>query len=175
MKKVLLDYEVNERTLALIPAAAMDYGTIVLEKGCKLYVRTRPYEIINKCTLIGGSDCHGRRSFILYRTGLKNKLPMPVNPARDIYAFPTQSPKKFHCYWIFYHHVDRIKLQRKPSTYKSIIIFKNGERLSLSESCFVLEKQMYRTWMIKRAMEDRKIEKNLFVSDEKPDNDNLIH
>ncbi|WP_420818828.1 competence protein ComK [Paraliobacillus sediminis] len=81
----------------------------------------------------------------MYQTGVKRKVPIPINLMKNIHAFPTQSPSQFECKWIFYNHVLLIKPNHSNSTYKSIITFKNLQELPMYETYYVLEKQMHRT------------------------------
>ncbi|MRG87643.1 competence protein ComK [Salinibacillus xinjiangensis] len=147
MKKILNDYFINESTLALLPATHHEYDTIVLVQDQKLYVRKTPLQLIKKACLEAGSSFNGRREAVIYQTSFFNKVPIPILPSRDIYAFPTHSPSDFQCQWIFYNHVQSIKTNRSPSkpSVKSIIIFKNEHQLSMRESYYLLEKQMQRT------------------------------
>lgn len=97
MKKILDDYEVNRSTVALLSVAHIDYCTIVLEENRQLYVRKTPTQIVKASCLEGGSTYDGRRTAIRYRTGSKQKVPIPINPRENIFAFPTHSPKAFEC------------------------------------------------------------------------------
>ncbi|WP_138419866.1 competence protein ComK [Aquibacillus sediminis] len=147
MTNVLIDYHVNEQTIALLPATHIDYDTIVLEVGRKLYVKKTPLQLIKQACLAGGASYDGRRKAVIYQMGVKRKVPIPICPQRKLFAYPTQSPSEFNCHWIFYHHVQSIRpnLSIKNPDIKTIITFKNGEQIFMNESYYVFEKQMQRT------------------------------
>jgi competence protein ComK len=144
LEMILEHYDINRSTL---PAAHMDYSTIVLEGNRQLFVKKTPLQLIKAACLDGWSTYEGRRKAVMYLTGSKQKVPIPVNPRDNIYAFPTQSPKEFNCSWIFYHHVKFIHPThvKTEDPIQSIITFKNHQELPMNESCYVLEKQMQRT------------------------------
>ncbi|WP_077623203.1 competence protein ComK [Sediminibacillus massiliensis] len=145
MNEVLNHYEINEKTLALLPAAHIDYATIVLEGDKTFHISQTPLQLIKTACLEAGASYDGRRKAVMYQTGSKRKTPIPINPGKHIYAFPTQSPSLFSCAWIFYHHILSIKPLANKPTEKSMIIFDNGIKLPLQESHFVLENQRQRT------------------------------
>lgn len=147
MKNIIDFYEINGSTMALLAVAHIDYSTLVLEEGRQFFVRQTPSQIIKAGCLEGGSTFDGRRKAVSYQTGAKQKVPIPINPKDNIFAFPTHSPKSFECSWIFYHHVKYITIFTSPSkqTFQSKLTFKNGKTITLSESLYILEKQMQRT------------------------------
>lgn len=152
MKEILTTYKVNEETNALKPAFQLDYQTIVLEGQRELYVKQTPLELIKLAAKEGGAEYNGRRISMTYLTGIHKKIPIPINPLKNIYAFPTSSPNQPHCCWIFFHHVEEIKPTK--GTYRSIIQFKNGIEIKMYESLHILEKQMYRTWLCQKALNE---------------------
>jgi competence protein ComK len=141
---ILEDYDVHQGTMAILPAKAIDYDSIVLETNQTLYIRKTPLQIIKDACLEGGSTYEGRREAVIHLTGAQNKVPIPVNPREHIYAFPTHSPQLFECQWLFYHHIRFI--QPKPNTPReSIITFKNNPNpLQIEVSYNTLYKQMQR-------------------------------
>ncbi|WP_227938687.1 competence protein ComK [Alkalihalobacillus deserti] len=143
-KHVLNDYEISKDTLALIPAKHVDYYTIVIEKDQQLYVKKTTRQLIEPACLEGGASYEGRRDAVSHQIGVRNKVPIPINPREDIYAFPTHSPKQFECSWIFFHHIKSIKPHQKASN-QSIVTFKNDQHLSINVSFSTLERQMHRT------------------------------
>ncbi|MCL7748760.1 competence protein ComK [Halalkalibacter alkaliphilus] len=143
-KQVIKDYEINRDTIALLPAYHSDYYTIVLERDQEYYVKQTPMQLIKEACLEGGADYAGRRKAVIHKLGVQSKVPIPVNPLDQIFAFPTHSPKLHECSWIFYHHIRSIRVNaHEPS--QTIISFKNYKELPLSISYPSLEKQMHRT------------------------------
>jgi competence protein ComK len=89
---VLTDYEINKETIAIIPANHIDYYSIVLERDQQLHVKLTPLQLIKASCLEGGSTYDGRRLAVTHQTGAQNKVPIPIHPLEQIYAFPTHSP-----------------------------------------------------------------------------------
>ncbi|UCZ52936.1 competence protein ComK [Bacillus shivajii] len=142
MAKIIQDYEINEETIALIPAKSIEYDTIVLEENAKYYVKQTPINIINKGCLEGGSDYKGRRRAVTHLTGTVNKVPIPINPHLNLYAFPTHSPKHRECSWLFYHHIRKLTPE---SPHETTVTFTNDDSIQMNVSYSILEKQIYRT------------------------------
>ncbi|MBD8069385.1 competence protein ComK [Bacillus sp. PS06] len=147
MNQILDDYEINQRTIALLPATHTDYYTIALEETRKLYVRKTPLQLIKSGCLDGGSTFCGRQKAVTHLTGAQQKVPLPINPQSQIFAFPTHSPQAFECSWIFYHHVKSIKpfTDKNHPSIQSILHFKNNQSIQMNESHYILQKQMQRT------------------------------
>lgn len=147
MKNIIDYYEINGSTMALLAVAHTDYSTLVLEEARQFFVRQTPTQIVKAACIEGGASYDGRRISVKHQIGAKQKVPIPINPKENIFAFPTHSPKTFECCWIFYHHVKYFTMFTAPSdqTTQSKLIFKNGQTITLSESHYILEKQMQRT------------------------------
>lgn len=142
------DYEINPNTMALLTVAHVDYATIVQERDQRLYVKKTPLQLIKAACLEGGATYEGRRKAVTHLTGAIQKVPIPINPRRNIFAFPTHSPTAFECNWIFYHHIKTIvPSQQTSNTTQSIIKFKNHHELPMNESYYLLQKQYTRTTM----------------------------
>ncbi|WP_099361196.1 competence protein ComK [Fredinandcohnia onubensis] len=147
MKKIQLTYEVNPQTQAILTAREIEYSAIVKEDHQTLYIRQTPLQIIKSACLEGGATYEGRRKAVTHLTGAIQKVPIPINPRRNIFAFPTHSPTAFECNWIFYHHIKSIVPSQQSNTIQSIIQFKNQQKLPMNESHYLLEKQYTRTAM----------------------------
>ncbi|MEK5444734.1 MULTISPECIES: competence protein ComK [unclassified Fredinandcohnia] len=147
MKNIQLTYEVNPHTMAIRPAKEIEYSAIVKEENQTLYIRQTPLQIIKAACLEGGSTYEGRRKAVTHLTGAIQKVPIPINPRRNMFAFPTHSPTAFECNWIFYHHIKSIVPSHQSNTIQSIIHFKNQQQLLMNESYYLLEKQYTRTTM----------------------------
>jgi len=150
MTTILSDYMIHEATMALLPAACIDYDTIAIEKNHKRYIRKTPHQLIKTACLEHCATYEGRREAVMHHTGFKRKVPIPINPSQNLFTFPTHSPTDFKCSWIFYHHVLTI-LPAPASTenvsVRTTVVFHNGQKLPLNVSHHVFEKQMERTGM----------------------------
>ncbi|WP_088032000.1 competence protein ComK [Evansella clarkii] len=143
--EVVQEYVINRKTMALIPAFHFEFCTIALESGREYFVKRPPLELIKAACLNGGSDYNGRRSAVKHKTGMKRKLPIPVDIDENIFAFPTFSPAHPDCSWIMLSHVDSIVSDRKVSSGATILTFKNGHKINLKLRSELVQKQLYRT------------------------------
>ncbi|WP_062051691.1 competence protein ComK [Bacillus sp. JCM 19034] len=141
---ILSHYDINQDTIALLPAKRIEYDTIVWERNDSLHVKQPMLSLIKEACLEGGADYEGRRVAVIHKTGIQHKIPIPIQPLQQIYAFPTHSPKLYECCWIFYHHIKSIQHHPTKAS-ESIITFHNYRKLTLPISYAALEKQMHRT------------------------------
>lgn len=88
-----------------------------------------------------GSHCAFKRQL-----SIKQKIPVLIDPFRQIYFFPTQSPTSVECYWINASQIKSIKSKGLDSE----ILFKNQGSLVLGIGRRSLKKQ----WMRCQAMEN---------------------
>ncbi|MEK4803219.1 competence protein ComK [Oceanobacillus sp. FSL K6-0118] len=146
MKDILSHYSIHSNTMALLPSNHKDYDTIVKEPDRDIYVRQKPLELIKQACLERFATYEGVREAVQHNTGLKRKVPIPINPHLNLYFFPTHATNHFDCCWISYYHVLRIEKHLTNHTF-STILFKSGDRLNLDVSPYVLKKQMERTLM----------------------------
>ncbi|WP_078429806.1 competence protein ComK [Alkalihalobacterium alkalinitrilicum] len=145
MTEIILDhYEINKATSALLPAYHNDYQTTVWEEDQRYYVKKTPLQLIKEACLEGGADYNGRRAAVTHKTGVNSKVPIPVLPHEQIYAFPTHSPKLYECHWLFYHHIKSIHRHPDAPSH-TIITFIDSKELLLHVSYYTIEKQLQRT------------------------------
>ncbi|QOY37175.1 competence protein ComK [Anaerobacillus isosaccharinicus] len=142
-KQILENYEISQKTIALIPAAHMEYATIAIEADQLYYIKKFPLQLIDRACLKGFSSYDGRRKAVGYQLGIRHKVPIPISPHEQIYAFPTHSPTQFDCFWLFYQHVRTVK--PCPKTNGVNVTFKTGQQLSIPVSYYTIEKQLQRT------------------------------
>lgn len=140
---VLDHYCINEHTVALLPAKEIDYQTTVLEVNHIHRVVQTPLQLIKNACLFNWSTYEGRRQAVMYHTNYRNKVPIPINKSKNIYAFPTHSPINFNCNWFFPNHILQIKKNMKQNN--STIYFSNNRTLTIDVSFHILEKQFQRT------------------------------
>ncbi|OIJ09147.1 hypothetical protein BKP35_17255 [Anaerobacillus arseniciselenatis] len=86
----------------------------------------------------------GRRKAAKRLARLHFKAPVAIHPEGNIYSFPTLSPKKFECSWIFPNHIKDIAPSKKDLG-KSVILFSNLKEVELGISYFMLEEQLQRS------------------------------
>lgn len=149
-------YLINEHTLALIPAQAIDYDTIILEQEKRLHIQQTPMQIIETSCLQDWTTYEGRRKSVIYHTNFYQKVPIPININKQIYFFPTHSPKHIDNCWLAYQHILSINQtpqqndhhQNAYSSVNTIVHFKNGHTLPVHASYHTLQTQMNRTLQV---------------------------
>ena len=145
MKAVLPTYTIKENVNALLPGRSTDYNTIVLTPKEKFYIRMSPLEIIKESCSKSFLTYEGSSAVIRKKLGIKYKVPLPINTALGIYAFPTMSSTHRDCIWLFYHRIEWIEdISQKSKKFKSKVHFIDGTSLSLTVSTYTLNKQSRR-------------------------------
>lgn len=140
---VLENYHIHEETWLLLPGFHIDYQTIVIDRGKQLFVKKTPLELISYACLQDGSTYEGRKMAVSYKTRIKRKVPIPIDPQKKIFAFPTHAPEHLQCSWIFPRHVNSIQRNTK-SKKETTIILKDKVSFTLPVSFHTLEKQLHR-------------------------------
>ncbi|WP_332628453.1 competence protein ComK [Halalkalibacter flavus] len=143
-KRVLASYDINVDTMAIIPINHFEYDAMILEGNETYYVKKKPLQLIEGGCLDGGAEYLGRRESVIHKTGIKKKVPIPINPNQCIYAFPTHAPSLHECIWIFSQHIKHVKTNGNDKT-QTIITFNNGKELLVDVSYQVIKKQVYLT------------------------------
>lgn len=142
MRRRHVNYLINERTMALESIADEKYGTRVYESGRDaFYVVERPLELIKVACLHGRASYEGRIDAVKFLMNYHNKVSVPIDPQRGIIACPTHSSKSFACSWLFLTHVRTII---QVSNHTTIVVFHDGQELSLNVSRYIIEQQLNR-------------------------------
>ena len=147
-------YEINKRTVALIPKG--NDKTIVYELDDSFVVDCTPYEIMEESCEYFGSSFQGRITGTAKLIGYTHKVPIIVEESRNLIFFPTLSPKNENCSWLSYEHII------KPDKFKdkTILQLKNGKKLLINVSDAIIDNQLYRCSRLKRVLDIRKNDKN---------------
>ncbi|WP_368505238.1 competence protein ComK [Alkalihalophilus sp. As8PL] len=141
---ILSHYDINRHTIAIQPALHTDYDTIVLEGDETLFIKESSMSMIKRACIEGGSTYNGRRIAISEITRAQKKVPIPIDPINHIYTFPTHSPERLECSWMFYHHIRSFTPDPNSSTH-TLITFRNATQLKISISYPAFERQIQRT------------------------------
>ncbi|MGO4889430.1 competence protein ComK [Anaerobacillus sp. MEB173] len=79
----------------------------------------------------------------MHTTGVKQKVPIPIDPVRKIYAIPTHSAAQYECHWFFYHHIRAIESDRKDENL-AVVVVSDHRQINVNVSRYTLEKQLQR-------------------------------
>jgi competence protein ComK len=134
--------EISSDTMAIIPIVDEKYQAKIINTNGEVLSKKTPLTLIKEACMEGGSTYIGRRKAMSRIAGVAQRVPIPISPIHKMYAFPTHSPGKWECSWIFFFHVkDCVTNESGGAT----ILFQNGEKLSLDITQLSVERQMQRT------------------------------
>ena len=143
-------YEINDSTLALIPID--EKNTKVLEESKSFIVKMNSMNIIKKSCEFFGSSYLGRKGGTKYLIGITHKAPIIIEESKNIIYFPTTSPRLKDCIWLSLKHIK----DYKNNNGKSIVIFENGQAMTLDISYFSLDNQYLRATKLDLILRKRK-------------------
>lgn len=148
-----MEYEINNNTLYISSSG----------RKCLVYEFDRNFEIDcsskklldNNC-ILNGSSLSGRQ--IASKSYLKtnSKLPIIISESKEIIFFPTTSSRDSNCIWISYNN---LKSYKKAGNYCELS-FKNGEKIIVNASFFVINNQYLKSSMLNLILKKLKEEKN---------------
>lgn len=142
--RVVEDYEVDEETIALLPSYRLEYSTIAIDMNRAFGVRKTAMQLLKTACLDGGADYEGRRKSVLHKMGNIHKTPIPVDPKKYIYTFPTHAANHPDCAWLFLHHIRDVK-EHPHNPRHSLVSFSNGYETEVKASRASILKQIERT------------------------------
>ncbi|MDP4552888.1 competence protein ComK [Alkalihalobacillus macyae] len=139
--EIMDDYEISKTTKAIELAKEIGYSSRIYDRN-GIYLSTKtPVELIRHACLEAGMTYEGRRKAVIYHLRYEQQTPIIVSNWNSISVFPTESPEKMDCCWIFYQHVKEMTALSKSC---SKILFLDGFELMVPVSVGRLQKQMER-------------------------------
>lgn len=148
---VTTTYQINERTLVLLPAYHLDYQTIVYEKNQRLLIDQSPLNLIKAACIDGGATYQGRKDAVKQLFNIRQKVPIPIQPHRNIYAFPTESPTNHSCKWVFPLHIQTYSNDEDGVT----LNFNKDTIIPIGISLHKLHRQLNYTYMCSMHLKPR--------------------
>ncbi|OAT80892.1 hypothetical protein A6P54_12860 [Bacillus sp. MKU004] len=128
-------------TMAICPVYHELYQSILLDSsGEKIYSEKTTMELINEACMEDGASYDGKISAVRHALPYLRKTPLIINKEQQIYAFPTMSPTKFECIWLFHIHIKNFT----SSQNHTIIKFLNDTTIKINCSLKVLTRQRER-------------------------------
>src|SRR5690625_6538290 len=91
--------------MAIISKNTGYYRTKIIEEDKIKHSPQSPIQILDYNCTINGASLEGRMQTVRAILKSKTKLPIPIQPKKGIYMFPTISMKNVNCVWISYFHV----------------------------------------------------------------------
>ena len=147
--KNLKDYEINGKTLALVP---LNNKTRVYEKGKTFIVDKSTYQVMEDSCQYFGSSLQGRQKGTTNLTGITHKAPIIVEESRDIIFFPTASPKGGKCAWISLNNLENYEELEDEVK----LVFTKDDVLNVNVSYGIIDNQVLRATKLESALRKRK-------------------
>lgn len=147
----IMNYEINEGTLAIMP---MDSNTSrVLEDEVEYVIPENPYQIMEESCKYFGSSYKGRKEGAKSILGDGYKIPILVEDGRNIIFFPTVSPDDKACVWLASRKIQSIEAIDELS---SKITFDNHQEIEVPVSYRSLQNQLLRATRLESVVRNRK-------------------
>jgi competence protein ComK len=128
-------------TMAMYPVYHSVYQTILLDSNRgKIFSEKTIMELISEACMEDGASYDGKIQAVRHALPYLRKTPLIINKEQQIYAFPTMSPTKFDCIWLFHLHIKKFTSFQEYT----IITFINGTTLKINCSIKVLMRQRER-------------------------------
>jgi|SRR5690625_3240948 len=127
--------------MAIIGENTGYYRTKIIEEDKVKHSPHSPLQILDHNCIINGASLEGRSHTVRKILRSKTKLPIPIQPKKGIYMFPTISMKNTNCVWISYFHVKNHEDRDK----KTYIQFENNKHFYVNTSANQFDRQMKRT------------------------------
>lgn len=145
------EYEINDKTIALIP---IDKDcTRVIEENNTFIIKMNTMKIIKRSCEFFGSSYIGRHEGTKYLTGISHKSPIIIEESRNLIYFPTISPRLDNCLWLSLKHISKYKEENG----KSLIFFENGQKLLVDLSYSSFDNQYLHATKLDSILNKRKI------------------
>ncbi len=153
MMLIVEHLHITRYTMALFPLFYDEHiWTKVLEEDGEIIVKKSPIEMMEQSCLYYGASLKGRREGTKHMIGISHKAPIAVEPANEIFFFPTISPNDPQCIWLSHLHIrhhEHIQLG------KTRVIFSNGMDMTLCISHHSFVNQLHRTAQLRTKMNER--------------------
>lgn len=133
--------KITSQTKAILTKNNNYYRSKIYEGNKVLYSIDSPLKILQDNCLEGGASLAGRKKASQNILNSASKLPVPVDPNKGIYMFPSASKKNKLVIWLAYYQVHSYE-SRDDITY---VLFSDGSGLFVPVSFGVFDRQFKRT------------------------------
>ena len=135
-------YEIDLSTLILIGLDEVTTRVITTDRD--FIVNESSKKIIDNSCRFFGSSLKDRLNTTKRLLNIASKSPIVVEDTRNLIFFPLKSTREKNNIWISFNNVQTYTKDEKST----IIIFKNGKRISLNFSYYVIDNQITRSLML---------------------------
>lgn len=143
------DYEINEKTLAILPYDK-NKSVIYEDKDCYILEKS-VNKIMDESCRYYGSTFEGRQKGSSTLTGITYKVPIIISEENNMIFFPTNSPRLKECGWISLNNLNRYYEKEN----KIILEFMNKEVVELSISENIIRNQILKASFLESAIRKR--------------------
>ncbi|MDD2207760.1 MAG: competence protein ComK [Bacilli bacterium] len=143
------DYEINEKTLAILPFSN-NKSIIYEDKDCYVLEKTVS-KIMDASCRYYGSSIEGRQKGTANLTGITYKAPIIVSEENNVIFFPTTSPRLKECSWISLNNINKLHVKNN----KIILEFLNKEKLELLISENIIKNQILKASLLESTIRKR--------------------
>lgn len=171
---IVQEYEINSETMALLPKydEYANLHTFVLEETDSFIVPLSPKKLVDYSCRYYGSSYEGRLEGIKQAMGITKKAPIAISVELAIFFFPHESPSNHSCIWLSHTHVDSLERKDKRST---IVLFSNGETLTVPASKMQLETKLHRTAQYRHLLQKRTVKRRTSIYYLRKENIEFVH
>lgn len=141
-----MPYRIKTTTFALLPCKE---GTKILEENGAVILNEDTTEIVARNCFMNGSTLEGRQKGSSFLIGTSYKPPIIVNGYSNIILIPTHSHRNKNCIWI---HFQNVLTYYSKSEKKTMVEFKNNEKIIIDISYSVFDKQILRATRLEFAL-----------------------
>lgn len=132
----LFNYLITDQALYIQSTQKMNAISEVEELDHTQYIMQDSLKIIKEACIYYGSSYQGRVSSVKELFNRKQNPPIPIDPKRGIYAFPTRSPRHHNNIWVLTTNIKTIEQRDRFS----IIYYNNGKTLVVQLSKYQVDK-----------------------------------
>ncbi len=146
----MVDYEINEETLAIIPID--EKNSMVYELNNTFEINKSANKIMEDSCQYFGSSLKGRQKGTYNLIGVTHKVPIIIEETKEIIFFPTHSNRLVKCNWISLKNI--INYYKEDE--KMVVEFKNNQKIKFNISYGILDNQILRATRLESVLRQRK-------------------
>ena len=135
-------YEIDLSTLMLI--GIDDETTKIVTTENEFIIRESCKKIIDNSCKFFGSSLTDRIKATNRIVKMASKTPIVVEDTRNIIFFPLRSTREKNNIWISFNNLDTYSKDDN----KTVLIFKNGKKINLNFSYYIIDNQVTRSLML---------------------------
>ena len=143
-------YEINKNTLAIV--GINDFKSMVIESDNNYVIEDNSYQVMEDSCNYFGSTFKGRVEGTKKMLDISYKVPIIIEESNELIFFPLSEIDNSKCTWISLRWFDKV-IKENNNTY---IYFKNGEKININVSKYVVENQVFRSLKLNNVLNDRK-------------------